>query len=169
MIAETIEAKELFASLDETWNELLHLVSSTNEALINKVPFKNSWTVAQLSTHITKSNKGMAKALEIQGKPAERDPAEGVDKMKKIFLDFSTKYQSPEFINPESHAYDKESVVNDLENSIQRLKIERTKVDLSDMINVQVFGEVTKHELFYFVLYHTQRHIHQLKTMLAEL
>jgi hypothetical protein len=169
MITETIDAKELFASLDKTWKELLHLVSSTNESLINKVPFKDSWTVAQLAAHVTKSNRGMAKALQIPGKPAERDPAEGVGKMKKIFLDFSAKYQSPEFIIPEVLDYDKKSVVNDLENSIQQLKEERMKVNLSEMINVQVFGDVTKLELFHFVLYHTQRHIHQLKNILKEL
>ncbi len=40
MITDTVDAKELFASLDETWNELIQLVSSTDEALINKIPFE---------------------------------------------------------------------------------------------------------------------------------
>ena len=33
--------------------------------------------------------------------------------------------------------------------------------------NLPVFGEITKLELLHFVLYHTQRHIHQLKKILA--
>lgn len=168
MLTDTVDAKELFASLDEAWSELFNLVSSTNETLINKVPFKDSWTVGQLARHVTKSNMGMAKVLKMQGNVAERDPAAGAAKMKKIFLDFNAKYKSPEFIIPEAGDYNKESVINDLENSIQQLKEERVKQDLSQMLQVPIFGEVTKLELYYFILYHTQRHIYQLKNILKQ-
>ena len=36
-------------------------------------------------------------------------------------------------------------------------------MNLSEMISHSLFGEVTKLELLHFVVYHTQRHIHQLK------
>jgi len=36
-------------------------------------------------------------------------------------------------------------------------------IRLAEIIALPIFGEVTKLELLYFVLYHTQRHIHQLK------
>ena len=169
MITDTLDAKELFASLDDIWEELLHLVSLTNESLINKIPFKDSWTVAQLATHITKSNYGMAKTLKMQGIAATRDPAAGVPKMKKIFLDFEAKYQSPEFILPEVKVYSKEAVMNDFGNSVEQLKEARKNVELSELLNVQIFGEVTKLELLYFVLYHTQRHVRQLNNILKKL
>ncbi len=130
---------------------------------------KDSWTVAQLATHVTKSNNGMTKILKTTGTPAERDPAMGAAKMKSIFLDFNAKYQSPEFIIPEVKEYDRKTVVDDLENSIRQLREECGKQDLLQLLNVKIFGEVTKLELNYFVLYHTQRHIHQLKNMLREL
>ena len=169
MITATIDAKELLASLDETWSELMQLLSSIDESSINKIPFKGSWTIGQLATHVTKSNEGMNKVLNRPGKTPERDPSEGAAKMEAIFLDFNSKYQSPEFIIPEAKSYNKELLISDLSNSIQQLKMEWVKQDLSELLNVEIFGEVTKLELYYFVLYHTQRHIHQLKNMLKEL
>ena len=169
MITDTVDAKELFTSLDKTWTELAQLISSVDESLVNKIPFEKSWTVAQLATHVTKSNNGMAEVLKTSGTPAERDPSMGAAKMKSIFLDFEAKYQSPEFIIPEVKEYSRETVINDLENSVRKLKEGRAKQNLSHVLQVEIFGEVTKLELYYFVLYHTQRHIHQLKNMLKEL
>ena len=169
MITDAVDAKELLSSLDETWNELLQLISSVDESSINKVPFENSWTVGQLATHIIKSNTGMATVLKKEGKTPERDPAEGAAKMKKIFLDFTAKYNAPEFIIPEDQEYQKESLLNDLDESIRQLKEEYVKQNLPQLLTVEIFGEVTKLELYYFVLYHTQRHIHQLKNILKAL
>ncbi len=165
----TLNTKELFESLDETWDELLNLISSTDASIINTVPFKDSWTTAQLATHVTKSNNAIAQGLDMEGKPAERNPEQGAPHLKALFLNFDTKFQSPEFIVPEKGNYDKEAVIAALKHSINKLKVARNKVDLIEIINLPVFGEVTKLELLHFVLYHTQRHIHQLKGILRAL
>jgi hypothetical protein len=169
MITDTINTKELFVSLDATWSELVQMVSSTNGSSINAVPFEDSWTPAQLATHVTKSNKAIAQGLNMEGKSAERNPEEGVPDLKKMFLDFDTKFQSPEFIVPENKNYNKEEVITTLQSSIDRLKKARTKVNLIEIIDLPMFGEVTKLELLHFVLYHTQRHNHQLKKILKTL
>jgi hypothetical protein len=169
MTTDIINTKELFASLDETWTELLQLISSTNAPTINAVPFKDSWTAAQLATHVTKSNKAIAQGLNMPGKPAERNPEEGVPNLKKIFLDFNTRFQSPEFIVPENKNYNKGEVMTVLQTSIDKLKDASRTVDLIEIINLPAFGETTKLELLYFVLYHTQRHNHQLKKILKTL
>jgi hypothetical protein len=166
MTSDIVNTKELFISLDETWVELIEMISSTNEASINAVPFEGSWTAAQLATHVTKSNKAIAQGLHMEGKVAQRNPEEGVPHLKKIFLNFATKFQSPEFIVPESKLYNKELVATALKKSIEQLKEERNTVKLIEIINLPVFGEITKLELMHFVLYHTQRHIHQLKEIL---
>lgn len=166
MITDTINTKELFASLDETWSELVQLISSTNGSTINAVPFIDSWTVAQVATHVTKSNKAIAQGLNMEGKPAERNPEEGVPGLKKMFLNFNTKFQSPEFIAPENRNYDKGEVIRVFLNSISKLKEVRDQVNLSEMITLPVLGKVTKLELLHFVLYHTQRHNHQLKRII---
>lgn len=169
MTTSAVNTKELFASLDETWSELLKLVSSTNGELTNAVPYNDSWTVAQLATHVTKSNSAIAQGMEMEGKAAEREPDAGEPGIRKMFLDFDAKYKSPEFIVPEKKNYDHDEVIKVLKSSIDQLKALRSKADLVEIIDLPIFGQVTKLELLYFVLYHTQRHIHQLNKMLAAL
>jgi hypothetical protein len=162
----TINPTELFASLDETTSELKQLIASIDETAVNTVPFKDSWTPAQLIVHVTKSNKAIAQGLNMNGNNTERDPEAGVPKLKKMFLDFDIKYQSPQFIVPEEKEYNKEEIITAFQNSVERLQHVRNNINLSEMINLPPFGEVTKLEILHFVLYHTKRHIHQLKNII---
>jgi DinB superfamily len=166
MITQKLNTKKLFAALDNASSELLEMVESLNETEFNTVPFTGSWTAAQLASHITKSNNSIAQALDMEAKKTERNPDERAQELKEIFLDFKTKFQSPEFIVPAQGIYEKETVIGKLKKSIERLKEQRNKVNLSQILSLPAFGEITKLELLYFVLYHTQRHIHQLKNIL---
>ncbi|MDQ2719959.1 MAG: DinB family protein [Bacteroidota bacterium] len=165
MATEKSKTKELFESLDGIALEILQIISSLNEIEVNTIAFEDSWTPAQLISHVTKSNKGIAQALEMEGKPVDRDPAKRAQELKRMFLDFTKKYKSPEFILPTEDFYKKEKVIADLKKSIEQITELRSKVNLSEVINVPLFGEITRLELLYFVLYHTQRHIRQLKNI----
>lgn len=83
-----------------------------------------------------------------------------------MFLDFTVKFQSPEFILPTKNYYQKEILLGELKKSMQNLQELAGEVNLSEEITLHPFGEITKLELLYFVLYHTQRHIHQVKNIL---
>jgi len=112
----------------------------------------------------------MAQALEMEGKPATRRADERVKELKDTFLNFSIKLKSPDFIVPEAKQYKKESVIAVLKKSNDQLKMNAVKANPGEMINLPAaFGEITKLELFHFVLYHTKRHIHQLKNIVAHL
>jgi uncharacterized damage-inducible protein DinB len=166
MQTATTNAAALFNAIDTASNELLELMRDANQQKINLVPFTDSWTPAQLAVHVTKSNKAITQALNMEGEPANRAIDEGVPHLQKMFLDFDIKYKSPEFIVPEDKAYNKEEVISALEKSIARMQDERAKIELSEIIDLPSFGKVTKLELLHFVLYHTTRHVHQLKNML---
>ena len=111
----------------------------------------------------------MIRSLRVEGKTTTRNVEDGVQKLKETFLDFTTKLQSPKFILPTENTYSKERVTADLENSIEQLQELSRKVNLSETIDHPVFGEVTKLEILYFVVYHTQRHIHQLKNIFRKI
>ncbi len=166
MVTNTLNSEQLFSSLDETWNTFFNLISSVDEALINVVPFEGCWTVAQLATHVKKSNNAIVQGLQMDGKLSTRNPLDREDELKKTFLDFKVQFQSPDFIVPEKKEYKKEAVVEQLENSIKNLKYLRSNTNLYTIIDLAIFGEITKLEILYFVLYHTQRHIRQLKNIL---
>lgn len=169
METDTIKMEEFFSSLDSASSELLQWISSADVTIINAVPFVDSWSAAKLAAHIIKSNKAIAQALNMEGKSAERNPGERVPELKKMFLDFTVKFDSPEFIKPKQERYLKEIIVEDLNQSIEQLKELRNRVNLSEIITLPAFGEITKLELLHFVLYHTQRHIHQLTNIFRAL
>lgn len=151
---------EGFAVVNES---LLHLVNSFSEKGFNTIPFEGSWTAAQVTDHITKSNKSIVQALSLEGKPADRKPDERTPELAKIFLDFKTKLKSPDFILPTQDYYQKASLIVALESSIGKLKEATSNASLTDAIEHKAFGEITKLELLYFVIYHTQRHMHQMQ------
>jgi len=165
MTTEKINTKELFKALDETTSELLRVVSFFNEEQINSVPFENSWTAAQVADHIAQSNRSMIQTLSSEGKTTTRNIDGGVPKLKELFLNFDAKLQSPKYILPTQQIYNREKTVADLEDSIEQLKELANAVDLSETTSHRVFGDITKLEIVHFVVYHTQRHIHQLKNI----
>jgi dihydrofolate reductase len=165
MIEEKEDIRELFKSLDNTTSELVQVVSPFSETQINTIPFKGSWTAAQVAEHVTRSNTGIIKSLMTEGKPTGREPDERVNELKEQFLNFGEKLQSPKFILPTQDIYQKEKVIADLKKSIEQLREISKTVDLSEALNHPIFGDITRLELLHFVVYHTQRHIHQLNNI----
>ena len=165
MIREGDDVRELFFALDEATSELIQLLSSFSETEINTIPFRGSWTAAQVAEHITKSNLGIIRSLNAQGQLIQRAPDERVNDLKKQFLNFSEKLQSPKFILPTKDIYQKDKVIDDLKLSIEQLRERSESANLTEAINHPIFGDITRLELLHFVLYHTQRHIHQLKNI----
>ena len=168
MVNNVFDRKQLFKSLGETSEEFLKLISSPDESTINAKPFEGSWTVLELASHVTKSNNAIEQSLHMEGKVARRDPGERVPELKNLFLDFSTKFHAPDFIKPTTGYHQKETILTGYKESVELLKKTSGLVNVDEIINLPVFGEITKLELLHFVLYHTQRHIHQLKKILTK-
>ena len=168
-ITETSDKNELLTAIDDVVSELQGLMSSLNENEINTIPYKDSWTAGQLFRHVTKSTNGMSKAMDMKTKPAGRDPGEKIPMLRNAFLDFSKKMKSPDFIIPEEGPYEKLSTIEKLNKSFGHLKESSSHANLADMVENLPLGAVTKLEILHFVLYHTQRHLHQMKKIVAAL
>ena len=162
MLTEKVNLEALNKSIEITTSCFLEMVEAFSQEDINRIPFKNSWTAAQVAEHVTRSNIGIIKSLRQPGKAVSRPVEEGVQRLKDLFLNFEKKLQSPQFILPTRNIYDKEWVISHLKSSILELKGMTAEVNHYEAIDHPVFGEITKYELLHFVIYHTQRHIHQL-------
>ncbi|MDB5199942.1 MAG: DinB family protein [Chitinophagaceae bacterium] len=168
MQTATKGTQELFSSLDNTIAELEQIISSANEKDINVIPFENSWTAAQVVDHITKSMNGMADNLKKPGTITDREVDEKAAGFKTLFLNFESKMKSPPFVLPGHDVYDKNELVDALKNADKKLKDAAQAANLPELLNLPPIGELTKLELLHFVLYHTQRHIQQLKNILQK-
>lgn len=149
--------------LTEANQQFIQLFSSFDDEQINKVPFLDSWTPAQVAEHILKSEKGMLQALKTPGKMIDRKADARAHELRDVFLNFNTKLQSPDFIIPEQRDYNKEQLYTQLVDLASQLAATIDVVNSGEAVKDIPLGEITKEEVTYFLTYHTQRHIHQLQ------
>jgi hypothetical protein len=132
----------------------------------------DSWTAGQVADHIHLSSSGIAQVLKGPSVLTFREPDEKVRKLKDIFLDFSTKMQSPDFIQPSKGPHSKEQLGNTLANEFATLLKAAETLALSETclgFQLPQMGSFTRIEWIAFVNYHTQRHIQQLKNIAAQI
>ena len=163
MATETFNSNEVLSGASDAISQITILMSEVDEGKVNTIPYEGSWTAPQLLRHVTKSINGMTMAMHMDAQPAERDPGERVDQLKNIFLDFSKKLKQPEFIVPEEKLYDKQSSIEELNKSFSRFKVSAARENLNELVPGLPLGPITKWEIVHFVLYHTQRHLHQME------
>lgn len=169
MITESSTSQEVIAELKQTTDEIVRLIRELPEEKLNIVPYADSWTAGQLVRHVTKSLKGIGETMPLKGRPADRDTTLRAKELSDIFLDFSTKMQSPDFIISEDMTYVKNDSIREIEDAFETTRVSSNNADLSELMDDTPFGAVTKVELLHFALYHTQRHQNQLKRITTEL
>ncbi|TMI88295.1 MAG: DinB family protein, partial [Bacteroidetes bacterium] len=101
--------------------QVVGLGRSFDEEKWNTVPYRGSWTPAQLVRHLLKSVSSIGPLIETPAAPAERDPHERILSLKQNFLDITKRMQSPEFIVPEKMYYDKELLIREFETALAPL------------------------------------------------
>jgi hypothetical protein len=105
----------------------------------------------------------MIQALNGPVQPTNRPPDEMVNNLRAIFLDFSTKLPSPEFIIPEPGTQDKDSLISAFKTGREQIGKAIQTLDLSATCHMPIFGQPTRLELIAFIIFHTQRHTNQVK------
>ena len=165
MITATSGKKEVLTAIEETISQLQDLMSSIDDNNVNTVPYEDSWTAGKLFRHVEKSISGMAGAMKTESKAAERDAGERIPQLKSAFLDFSTKMKSPDFVAPEAGPFTKNVASEDLNKAFGEFTTNTNAADLNEMVVGLPLGDITKLEMLHFVLYHTQRHLHQMNNI----
>jgi hypothetical protein len=158
---------DIRTEVKNTTDELIRVLSSFSQAELNTAPSEDSWTGAQVGQHLLKSY-GVVEILNKPVRKTERPADQKIDAIKKVMLNFDTKMNAPEFILPEKTQIDKETLLNSLRNITARIVDISEPLDLSETclgFAIPNFGEFTRLEWLHFILYHTQRHIKQLKNI----
>lgn len=167
-----MRTQELQLDINKTFKELREVISSFNEDQINFIPFEGSWTPGQVAEHIILSVSGFEKTINGPVTETARGPDALALKLKETFLDFTTKMKSPDFIVPAEKHYQKDKLLSTVEELKAKINQAIEKLDLTKTcigFELPVLGFITRLESVYFILYHTQRHIHQLKNIFKTL
>ena len=163
MIIEALDTDNILLATSGAVSELSNLMEAVKEEKVNSVPFHGSWTAPQLLRHVSKSIKKMAKAIQMEARLAKRDPRERIEELKNVFLDFSKKLTQPDFLIPETQVYEKKSAIDELNKSFSEFRKNAYTANLNEIVEGLPLGPITKLEIIHFVLFHTQRHLHQMK------
>lgn len=160
--------KQLLAELDATLSELLQLVASIDDDRLNAVPFPGSWTAGQVARHLVLSNGGFLKILSGPVKDTTRPFNAGVETIRRTLLDFSARLTAPAFVEPPATSYHKEDLLTALQEIKTGILNTAQATDLTPTciaFELPRLGYLTRWEALHFVLYHTQRHIRQLRSI----
>lgn len=160
---EKSSRQEWLTAFNKTVTSFSDIIIALDEEALNTIPYKDSWTAAQVTDHVTKSMTNITGALTAEGKPVLRRPDQRIDELREIFLDFNKKFNSPLVILPSRDIYEKTALVKNFKTANQSLKEAINNTKLTELVDLPIFGEITKFEIIHFVLFHTQRHLHQLE------
>ncbi|KAF2511459.1 DinB family protein [Flavobacterium zhairuonense] len=159
---------EVKKNIVETFKKLNKTLDSFSEEELNTVPYKNSWTAGQTAQHIILACSGYPELFAGKTEKTIRKYQEFVPQLEGIFLNFSVKMNSPEFLKPENKEYNKNSLTLALQNIESDLLTATENYDLTltcQDFQVPGFDKFTIFEWINFALVHTQRHTHQLNSI----
>lgn len=163
---------QLRTELDATLCELHDLFAAFPSERVNTVPFEGSWTPAQLARHLVMANGDSLDEINGPVQETNRPADAAVENIRNTFLDFSARFDAPEFVVPPAIDYDKEELLASMRTIRSGLLAAVDSCDLAQtclLFELPVIGYLTRWEVLHFVLYHTQRHIRQLRHMEARM
>jgi len=158
--------QNIINQLEAALGETVTLLSSFNEKELNTIPFEGSWTAAQVGRHLFKSENSIDQLIYTPSEPVDRAPDERAQWLKDLFLDFTTKMKSPDFILPEDKDYNKSELVTSLADVKGKVVEAAQTADLTYIAPLpeeHPLKGITKLEIVHFLTYHTMRHNHQLQ------
>ena len=92
--------------------------------------------------------------------------------LEGIFLNFETKFESPDFILPEDKHYTKEELLIPMREIKDKMIAAAKAANLDELAPLppgHVFEGATKLEMVYFTTYHAIRHNRQIRNIKAKL
>lgn len=164
--------EQLFLEFEETTKDLFETLSLFSPEEFNIIPFEGSWTAGQVAEHLFKSESNIPTVLKGNSEATERDVFANGAIIRKVFLDYTIKMQSPEFILPSADKKDRDDFIHRFKETRKELGTLIETLDLNQTFTNFSFpqmGYLTGWELLCFVVCHSRRHIRQMKIIAEKL
>lgn len=163
-----MKKSEVRSDLKESTNQLLNSLSDFPDELFTSKVQEDKWSVGQIADHLKKVETSVLNLFTGSTRPADRAPDIKIADLKKRFLDYSTKMKAYGPIIPEQNPPKKQDALAYLQDIRQRLTGMVEIEDLTELLTGfehPVFGYMTRLEWIYFVVYHSRRHIAQIRDL----
>jgi len=159
-------SRRITDELRDVTQALLNLLRSFDAAEFNAVPEEGGWTAAQVAEHLRLSAQSILRSVYAPGVVTDRLPDANVETLRRIFDNDEQRLNAPEIAMPAREWYDQKTLLRLLKNDLNKL-IEADNslriLETCTYAELPFFEGYTRFELMHFVVYHTRRHIRQLK------
>jgi hypothetical protein len=160
----------LIAQAKETSAAFFSTLNGFTEEQFNTQPAYGGWTAGQVAEHLLLS-AGVVETIAGHTVPTtHRQPDAHCTMIAGIFLNFNLKLQSPDFIIPSEGHHDKQELIGKLKIVWEKIKEGVRLLDLSVTcldFEFPTVGPLTRLEWLWFYVWHTQRHLRQMKNIHA--
>lgn len=168
MLEVNIQKADLEIELEDTLKDFINTLKLYSTEQLNTVPFEGSWTGGQAAEHIIKSLENFAAVINGNVSNPDRPADAKCAPIRELFLNFDTKFNSPQSVLPTASQHDKNTTIEKLLVIKHEMLPTLHAVDISKLCTQKEFpgfGYLTRLEWFTFFAVHTQRHIRQLKNI----
>lgn len=163
-----MDRKQLLHDLDQSEQDFYSILAALTPRQVNTVPFEGSWTAGQVAEHILLSESGIPETVLGSTEETDRPVAQYVPVIESIFLDFTAKYEAPEFIIPSEGPHNPQQLLEAFTAERAAIREIAANEDLSLTCTDFEFPQIanlTRWEWLQFVLCHSKRHTRQLRNI----
>lgn len=152
--------------LAETRTKLLNEITSLSYKEFNTVPVENVWSVAQVCHHLHLVEVSFAKAILYGLKKEDAKKAE--PKQIQLLNDRSKKLPAPEMVIPREEPFEKQQLVDMLDESRAMMldvmnKVQEPSILVERSVKHPVFGYLPLYQWIETTYLHEDRHIEQIR------
>jgi hypothetical protein len=156
---------QLLNALTTSFDEFITTFSSFEEDEINRKPFADSWTPAQVVLHIIMATDGVP---DTATKPLDRDVDFYLPMIRPWWEDLNQKFNSPQPLLPDETPRSKEELLAELQRVREKdLRIVSHEHLTPICLDLELpgIGYLTRYEWLWFIQMHLNRHRFQLQNM----
>ncbi len=158
-------AEQVKMDLSIATGSLLGHIESFPENVFYKKPSEDSWSAAEITEHLCIIESFATDLINGNTQAPDRAPDKQIEVIAASFGDIDKKQTSPDNILPTGNELKKEELVVRMKKQRNELFEIAGHMELTQLctdFTGQNFGMLTRLEWIYFVIYHGDRHLHQL-------
>lgn len=162
----------LSQQIHQVQQDLQHSIQAFPNEQFNLVPSYGGWTAGQVAQHIDLSLNGIADIMNAPAVKAERPTDEKIPMVAGIFVDDNKKFKAAMDITPDAPPHEANDLLRSINGKLDGIRQSLDNHDVNELCSVAdvpFFGTMTRNEWGHLVLYHTQRHVRQMKRIAQNL
>jgi len=152
--------------IEANFQFLKNVIANISDTDYTRAPADGKWSIQLILDHLRNSEKGILYMSNGPTNPTEREPLINIQKIKDAFGDHTKIYPAPEVTQPINDGLDKDTYLAKI-HKYRRAFLEEGNTkgwhEVLEAFPHPIAGTMSRLEWTYFNIYHTERHIHQIK------